>query len=93
MPLEERLPLDVGHMLGVGVADTVGEREVHPEADTVGDCEALAVEEGEAVSLGEANAEREPLGEALSLEVAQTLGVLVPDTELEIELQEEGEAV
>ena len=65
MPLEEKLPLDVGHMLGVGVADTLGEREVQPEADSVGDCEALAVEDCEAVPLGEAKADREPLGEAL----------------------------
>ena len=60
--LEEKLPLDVGHVLSEGEADTDGESEVHPEADTVGVCEALAVGVCEADPHTEADCDRVPLG-------------------------------
>jgi hypothetical protein len=43
VPLEEKLPLAVEHELSVGETDTVGESEVHPEPDAVGDCEEHTV--------------------------------------------------
>ena len=62
MLLEEKLPLDVEHALSEGEADTVGEREVQAEADTVGVCEALAVGVCEADPHTEADCDRVPLG-------------------------------
>ena len=43
VPLEEKLPLGVEHELSVGEADITGESEVHPELDTVGDCDEHTV--------------------------------------------------
>jgi hypothetical protein len=60
--LEEMLLLDVEHALSEGEADTVGDSEVHPEADTVGVCEALAVGVCEADPHTEADCEKVPLG-------------------------------
>ena len=92
MLLEEKLPLDVGHVLSEGEADTDGESEVHPEADTVGVCEALAVGVCEAVSHTEADCDRVPLGEKLPLDVEQMVSGGEPDTEDERELRPDAEA-
>ena len=71
MPLDEKLPLDVVHMLDVADPDSVVETELHPEGDTVTDSVPLTV------------GDKEPVEQGVGEREALALRVPLPDSQAE----------